>query len=84
VVGLSGQQYEDPLAVGRAFDSAMLLVAGLAAVGGLLAGIGLRSSAPREPAVPHRSCPLDSPGWEDVPGSAPHPAAQAASSGSAS
>jgi EmrB/QacA subfamily drug resistance transporter len=42
VIGLSGREYEDPSAVGRAFDSAMLLCAGLALAGAVTAGLGLR------------------------------------------
>jgi MFS family permease len=44
VVGLSGREYEEPAAVGRSFDRAMVFCAVLAAVGGLIAAVGLRSA----------------------------------------
>ncbi len=50
VVGLRGREYEDPTAVGHAFDGAMLLVAGLALTGAVIAFVGLRQS----PVAPER------------------------------
>jgi predicted MFS family arabinose efflux permease len=41
LVGLSGREYEQPAAVGRSFDRAMVFCALLAALGGLVAGLGL-------------------------------------------
>ena len=61
IVGLSGREYEDPVAVGRAFDRAMLLTAGLAMTGALIAGIGLRPGPAARPGPAHRSCPVDGP-----------------------
>jgi hypothetical protein len=73
VVGLSGRQYEDPVAIGRAFDAAMLLCAGLLLTGAVVAGIGLRSAGGRR-LLPRRSCPVDEPGWETAPAPAAEPA----------
>jgi MFS family permease len=47
VVGLSGRQYQEPAAVGRAFDKAMLLVAALAVAGAVTTLVGLRGGEPR-------------------------------------
>jgi hypothetical protein len=41
LVGLRGQQYQEPQAVGRAFDRAMVLCAALACLGALVARLGL-------------------------------------------
>jgi EmrB/QacA subfamily drug resistance transporter len=51
LVGLRGEQYQDPVAVGRAFDRAMVLCAALTVVGALTSFAGLRPDrrAPREP-----------------------------------
>jgi dipeptide/tripeptide permease len=42
LVGLTGREYEQPTAVGRSFDRAMVVCALLAALGGISAGVGLR------------------------------------------
>jgi len=80
LVGLDGAAYADPRLMQPAYRSAMMICAGLLAVGGLLAFWLVRSPAPAdqeagqpaEPAVPHYfHCPVDGPALEHCPQDGP-------------
>lgn len=67
VVGLSDSGYRDPAAFGTAFDSALLVCAGLLTAGGLLAWCTIRSDVlrrtegPEEPPPCRRHCAVGAP-----------------------
>jgi hypothetical protein len=79
LVGLDGAAYADPQLLRPAYRSAMLICAGLLAVGGLLAAWLVRSPVPAdeqagqpvEPAVHHFHCPVDGPVMEHCPHDGP-------------
>lgn len=67
-VGLSGSSYLHAGAFDAGFRSAVLVAAGLAAAGGLVAGVAVRTSGP--PSDPGRAdvhCPLDAPPLRTAP-----------------
>jgi EmrB/QacA subfamily drug resistance transporter len=81
LVGLRGQQYQEPEAVGRAFDRAMLLCAALACLGALVARLGLHgghrlrspNGSRRSNAAPHRGAGHVVAGAGDPVAASPHP-----------
>lgn len=71
VVGLSGRHYHDPQAFGRAFDSALLVCAGLLAAGAVLAWCTIRSDVLREEPLaqpqPCHHCAVGAPPMQPCP-----------------
>lgn len=78
LVGLTGDAYTDPALLGAAFAQAMLLCAGLLAVGGLLAAVSLRPSLTVPEAPPARVAPSPCRVHCAVAGTPLHPAQQRA------
>jgi EmrB/QacA subfamily drug resistance transporter len=70
VAGITGEAYLNPVALDRGFTKAMLIAAGLCAVGGVIAAFTIRNPARGE--VPEVAaigthCPLDAPALRTAP-----------------
>ncbi len=73
LAGLTGADYQHPLALSAGFHTALLIAAGGTFLGGVMAGIGIRNPAPVASGVPaaglpasgvpaaESSCPIDGP-----------------------
>jgi ABC-type Fe3+ transport system permease subunit len=72
--GLTADAYRDPTALTRSFHTAMIITACVAATGGLIAWLTIRSDVlDRRPARHHTGCPVGGPPVVDVPASAAAP-----------